>query len=284
MQARAILSQLNVNPSKRRGQNFLLNDSIAESLVRRMNLSSDATVLEIGPGLGAITRFLVEAVQSLYVVDIEEEFCRHLRQHLPKLSAEKVLCRDICGLELVNDIPGTEQLIIVGNVPYSISTDIVLWLIKNRQQISRASLLMQREFAERLSAEPGGKEYGSLTVFCRVYADTSLGTVIQGSEFYPSAEVESQVIDFKFLPTPRLSVDEKLFERVVRASFSARRKTLLNCLLRGGLGVPVSREDITRALESVGINPTRRGETLTISEFEKVTGALKPLLCNPMPT
>jgi len=150
---------------------------------------------------------------------------------------------------------------------------VCLWIIKNRAHISRACLLLQKEFAERLAAGPGSKAYGSLTVFRNLYADAELGPEVPGTSFYPKAKVASRLIRLTPLSEPRVQIpSEELFEKVVRASFATRRKTLLNCLTAASFFE--SKDQTREVLESIEIDPIRRAETLSLQEFANLTRAI----------
>ena len=252
------LSDLDVTPSKERGQNFLLDDGIVQDIVEFGGGAKDLDVLEIGPGLGALTAHL-HGFRSLTLIELEQRFCDEL---LKKYPSAKIISADVRTIDL-----GSlgDDLIVFGNLPYSFSTDIVFHLIEHGSHIRHATLLLQREFAERLAAPPGGRDYGRLSVATQMYADVTLGKIVPGSSFHPTTEVESRLVKLSFLKTPRFAIPDKAwFERVVKASFSQRRKKLLNSLKASGFFAP---EQIVAALSGSGIDPNRRAETLSISEF-----------------
>ena len=169
---------------------------------------------------------------------------------------------------------GVERFIVASNVPYSISTDVTLWVLKNRSSIVRASLLLQKEFARRLAADPGGREYGSLTVARTLYAEAELGPIIPGDAFVPPTEVESQAIQLVLREAPLIEgIDPERLESVVRTAFGQRRKTLLNSLSRyPGLD---SKATLEKILLECGIDPQRRAETLSVEEFGELAKKLQ---------
>ena len=266
------LELLNVRPSKRRGQNFLVDRGSLSKVLDFAAVTTSDNVIEVGPGLGALSEELCRRSASYTAIEIESAFAGYLRERLGERGTviEADVREVVLGRELP-DVPGGYHL--VSNVPYSLSSEMTLWIIRNRAGIRRASLLFQREFAERLGASPGGKDYGSLTVLCSLFADSRLGPRIPGSCFYPSAEVESRLISFEILSSPRIDVgDEGLFEELVRASFATRRKTLLNAL-------SASRFFGTKAeaeahLRKENIDPGRRAETLTLEEYGRLSRSL----------
>lgn len=265
---RALLERLDVRPSKRRGQNFLIDRGSLQKVVQFAAVSPEDDVLEIGPGLGALSDELARAARSYTAVEIEERFAIYLREILPDTAT--VLCCDVREVNFDTDLPTSRGLHLVSNVPYSLSSEVTLWAIRNRTRFPKASLLFQREFAERLGASPGGKEYGSLSVLLRLYADAELGPRVSGSCFFPTAEVESRLIRFRFLPEPREDVgDEALFEEIVRAAFATRRKTLLNALSASRFFE--TKEETGDALREVGIDPGRRAESLELAEYARLS-------------
>lgn len=253
------LRRLGVAPKKHRGQNFLFETSAIQQILRFANVDSTEQVLEIGPGLGVLTDSLRHVAKSLAVVEIEPIFADALNALYPTLQ---IIRSDIRKIELTE--LSAEKFVIVSNVPYSISTDVVLWLFRERTHVKRASLLFQREFAERLASGPGSRAYGSLSVLRELYAQAELGEVIPGSAFCPKANVESRLIGLRFRDHPLLEgLPVTEFETFVRAAFSKRRKTLLNSLQ----AVVSDKKELQRVLESCGIDPSRRAETLSLAEF-----------------
>jgi len=269
MSIKQTLSDLGVRPSKGRGQNFLLNLSIADQIVDSFHVARDEPVLEIGPGLGVLTQRLIRKTSLLRAVEVEESFCDHLRRTFPELSGDSVVNADIREVALSEVVPENWcRVKIVSNVPYSISSSVVLWVLAQGERVSSAHLLLQEEFAHRVCSDPGTKSYGSLSVYCRLLADTQLGISIDGNSFYPKANVSSSLLTIRPLAKPRLDVDLEIFERTTRAAFSTRRKTLLNSLANG-LGL--ERSDIQSIIQDAGIDPLRRAETLSLEEFAELS-------------
>ncbi len=266
------LARLGIEPRKSRGQNFLANPVIADEILAFSGVERSSVVLEVGPGLGALTERLVFLGCEFYALEVEEGFVKLLLEEFPKLRPEQIICADALEIDpaaIGSGLGVKREFELVSNVPYSISSELVLWVIKNRAAFVSASLLLQKEFAERLGAEPGGRDYGSLTVLRSVFFDAELGPVVAGSEFYPETEVESQVIKLTRRKVPRVELeDTEYFEKVVRAAFSKRRKTLLNSL--GASGVMGSKEEVGELLERCGIDGKRRAETLSVEEFGRI--------------
>jgi 16S rRNA (adenine1518-N6/adenine1519-N6)-dimethyltransferase len=272
------LEALGVRPSKRRGQNFLFQDSAAQRIVSFADIPIEAPVLEVGPGLGALTKHLLAASGKLHLVEVEEKFCQYLISQFEGLSQSQITNADILSLDiqLLKKKLDCEKIVFVSNAPYSISTDIVLWILENREHIGQATLLLQRQFAERLAADSGTGEYGSLSVSAQLFFDLSLGPVFSGNIFHPSAEVESRLIKMIPLGNPRFEIpNHKLFERIVRAAFSHRRKTLINSFDASSFGL--DKEQLRAAFKQCGIDEKCRAETLSIKQFAELSVAIDSL-------
>lgn len=262
---RGHLHELDVQPSKRRGQNFIVDPSVIQRIVEFGAPTPDEQLVEIGPGLGALTEALAHASQ-LTLVEIEEKFCHELALRFPRA---KVVCADVRTV-LFAELGA--NLVVFGNLPYAFSTDILFHLVEQGQALKRAILLLQREFAERLASPPGGRVYGTMSVTAQLWADIRLGPIISGSSFYPPAAVESRVVELQFLRSPRFAVpDRRWFTRVVKAAFHRRRRQLHNSLKESGAFVGV---DIEALLKSCGVDPSRRAETLSVEEYARLANAL----------
>ncbi len=256
--AKDTLRELEVRPTKERGQNFLIRPDVVDQIVGFADVQQGTQVVEIGPGTGALTELLAKHA-PLTLIEIEPKFCAYLREKFP---AAKIIERDA---RLVDFSEIGTDLFVFGNIPYVFSTEIVFQLLKHRQNIAHAVLMTQREFAERVAASPGGREYGSLSVAVQVFADVELGPIVPGDSFHPPTAVQSRVMKLSFLKTPRVAVkDPDYFEMVVRAAFSQRRKKVLNSLLSRGRW---TKEVLLRALELSGISPDTRAEQIDIAHF-----------------
>lgn len=276
-----LLRSRGLHARKALGQNFLQNAVLAQAIVERSGVGPEDIVLEIGPGLGALSFSLAARVKRLVAVEKDPELSAWLNDEIAERGHENIILRtaDILQLdwkalfdEMLRDEEG-DRLVIFGNLPYNISSRIIVRLVENRHRIERAVLMFQKELAERLRADPGCRDYGRLTVllrFCAVI--TSLCNVGAGS-FYPRPKVDSEVIEIWFpKPEPFPVSDEAALIRVVRAAFGNRRKTLKNSLLAGFPGWTA--EDIARTLQTIGIDPVRRAETLDMNEFIRLSTAL----------
>lgn len=191
MKAKNILARVGVRPKKSRGQNFVINPDAIAKIIEFAKPKADETIIEIGPGLGALTESLAQ-FPSLSVVEIEPEFCSLLRAKFPNIQ---IFNADVRLFEFA---AVGKDLTVFGNIPYSFSSEIVLKLIHSRASIKRVVLMLQKEFAQRLAAKPGTKAYGSLSIACQLWTETRLGPIIAGSNFHPRANVDSLLIELLF--------------------------------------------------------------------------------------
>jgi len=264
--AKDTLRDLNVRPTKERGQNFLIRPEIPQAIVEFGNVPPDAQVVEIGPGTGALTEYLA-GFKNLTLIEIEPNFCQHLATKYPDA---KIINADVRTVDL--STIGSD-LYVFGNIPYVFSSEIVFHLIKCRTQVKQAVVMVQKEFAERIGASPCTRAYGSITVSAQLFADIELGLIVPGDAFHPPTEVQSRVMKLTFRETPRAEVpDYEFFQIVVRAAFSQRRKKLPNSLMSQGRW---TKERVLEALAKAGISPDVRAETLSVETFAALTDAFR---------
>jgi 16S rRNA (adenine1518-N6/adenine1519-N6)-dimethyltransferase len=261
-----------VDLTKRRalGQHFLRDGTVARAIVDLVAPTSRDLVVEIGPGQGALTDALVGRAGRVVALEVDRALAAALRARLPTVEVLDADARtwDYAGLVA----PPGGRVLIVGNLPYSVGKPILMALIGARRAIQEMALMLQREVAERVAASPGGKTYGSLSVFTQLHCDVRVALRVPPGAFRPPPKVESAVLHLRVLPEPRVPLaDVRRFETVVRAAFAQRRKMLANAL-GAGLGLPV---DVVRlAAMRAGVDPARRAETLTISEFSELAARL----------
>ncbi|PLX98887.1 MAG: ribosomal RNA small subunit methyltransferase A [Desulfuromonas sp.] len=258
---------MNYQTKKRFGQHFLHDHSIIDRIIAAAKIDPADEVVEIGPGLGVLTDELLPRAAHVTVMEIDRDLIERLEQREdPRLT---VLAGDVLKLpwsELLARPPYT----LVANLPYNISTQIVFRLLDHRRLFRRMVLMFQREVGERLVAPPGGKDYGILSVLCQLWYQLNVVTLVKPGAFNPPPKVDSIVLEFTPLDQPRVDpIDEELFRKVVKAAFTQRRKTLKNSLQAGGFAAV----DVAPALADCAIDPTRRGETLTLEEFSRLTRA-----------
>ena len=285
-----LLAAWNLHPVKQRGQNFLKDPSTAEMIVARSALSEEDIVLEIGAGLGALTVPLAQKVRKVYAVEKDSRLIKLLKTELlvHQCNNVVVLCDDI--LKVAIDLLAAENkrpLVICGNLPYNISSQILVRLIHNRQSVDRAILMFQTEMARRIMAQPGSKTYGRLSVMLRYCADTAVVANIKAPMFYPKPRVDSQVLAITFHREPQHPArDEALLFQTIKAAFGKRRKTLKNALRGSQLHIAsknvLAEESLQldaataqHLLEQAGIDPQRRAETLSVQEFVTLSDCVR---------
>jgi len=266
-------------PSKRLGQHFLTDPHIIREIIGRAGFKSSDLILEIGAGLGALTRPLAPSVRQIWAVEKDARLTRALGKRLSQDEIENVtlINADILKLDFEKlQRPLHEKMQVIGNLPYNISSPFLEKLINNRALISRAVLMFQVELARRLVSPPGKKAYGALTVLIQYHARITSLLEVPGGAFYPKPKVGSMVLELDFdRPHPRRVEDEKLFTRVVRSAFAHRRKTIFNSFK--GSPIPWSLEAIIKALDQCHVDPKKRAEELSIDDFLCLSAALTSL-------
>ena len=265
------------------GQHFLRDPHIASAIVNLASLTRHDLAVEIGPGTGALTGLLAERAGRLVCLEIDDDLSRRLGSRFsefPNVEIRRADARHFPFEDLGTLCPTPlGRVVVIGNLPYSVSKPILFRLIEARRAIDLMVLTLQKEVAERLVALPGTKQYSFLAVLTQLVAETQIALTIPPGAFKPPPKVESAVVTLTPLKTPCVPVaDEDFFSRVVKAAFSQRRKTLANAL-SGGLRLPA--KSIQAALEAAGIDPTRRAETLTLSEFARLTDHLRLFIDTP---
>lgn len=267
-----------IHAKKALGQNFLVDGNVIDNIIKAAHVGAEENVLEVGPGRGALTALLSERAAQVVAVEWDRDLVPHLREGIGSLETVEVVHGDILRV----DLPGLLTPIrqgrwkVVANLPYNISSQVLFKFIENRPLFSEFILMLQKEVGERLLAAPSTKEYGVLTVLCRLVFDIEKVFLVKPSSFRPIPKVDSIVLRFRVLPANRLDVgDEKLFRLIVKASFSQRRKTLWNCLKSVDiLSVPGLLDQI---FAQSGIDKGRRGETLSLQEFASLTNTVVQL-------
>ncbi|HEY8341629.1 MAG TPA: 16S rRNA (adenine(1518)-N(6)/adenine(1519)-N(6))-dimethyltransferase RsmA [Calditerricola sp.] len=275
---RAILAAHGVRPKKSLGQNFLVDRRVLERIVAAAELDRETAVLEIGPGVGALTEFLARAAGKVVAVELDRRLLPVLAETLAPYPHVHVVYGDFLDLDLpaffAEHFAGWAKRAVVANLPYYVTTPILFKLVEAREDVPLCVLMVQKEVAARLAAQPGTKDYGALTIAVQFYAEVDYVMTVPKHAFVPRPQVDSAVVRIRRRPAPLAAVpDERLFFRVVRAAFSQRRKTILNNLAhnleKGG-----SRAAAQALLEASGIDPSRRAETLSIAEFVRLTQRL----------
>jgi 16S rRNA (adenine1518-N6/adenine1519-N6)-dimethyltransferase len=255
-------------------QNFLIDPSIARQIVDLSRVGPEDSVIEVGSGLGALTGLLLERAKHLYAVELDRNLAERLGVEYGRSPGFSLHTGDILQVA-IRDLVPEGNAVVVGNLPYAITSDFVLWLLQQHDAVRRAVLLMQREVAERLTAPPGSREAGSLTLAIRYRALPERLIDIPPSAFRPRPKVVSTLVVFRFLAEPPVHPkDERFFFRVIRAGFSERRKTLVNSLM-AGLALP--RPVAEQAVRDAGLDPRIRGERLDLEDFRRLADLLGDL-------
>ncbi len=270
-----LLAEHAIHPKKRLGQHFLIDRNTLNRIVDASEVGPGANVLEIGPGLGVVTRELAERGVRVVCVDIDPTLRPILEQTLTGYPPVEIVIEDFLKLDLPGFLSarGGGMWGVVGNLPYYITSPILEKLIQAKSHVEHAVLMVQREVADRLRAAPGSSDYGSLSIFVQFHCLIESVMRVSRNIFYPIPEVDSEVIKLTPRSNPPATVnDEELFFRIVRASFGKRRKTLQNALAsHAELGW--DREKTAAMLAASGIDGGRRGETLSIEEFAAIANA-----------
>jgi 16S rRNA (adenine1518-N6/adenine1519-N6)-dimethyltransferase len=264
-----LLRAWNIRAKKQFGQHFLAEPSTAKMIVSRANISPKDIILEIGAGLGALTVPLARVAQKVYAVEKDRHICDLLKTELlvNNISNVTIIPKNILQVDYQPIAEKYDrQIVAIGNLPYNISSQILVQLIQSRKFVSRAILMFQKELAQRIMAQPGTKDYGRLTVMLRYCADIEAITTIHASVFFPAPKVDSEILEITFKPElNHRAHDEAMLFKVIKAAFGNRRKTLRNALSASGLNIDAC--TALRALNMAGIEPSRRAETLSVSEF-----------------
>ncbi len=270
---RSIQNKFGFTFKKGLGQNFLTSGSALEDIV--LAAEPDGGILEIGPGFGALTSRLARTCEKVVAVELDSRLMSVLEYTLAEFDNIKIINEDVLKLDLkklIREEFGNKKISVAANLPYYITTPIITKLLEEKPPVKNIVVMVQKEVALRMAAKPASKEYGAISVLCRYYAEPSIIRSVPASLFVPSPKVDSAVLKLKALEKPSVEVkDEKMFFRVVKASFAQRRKTLLNCLC-ACFSIPKS--EMSELLEGVGIMPSRRGETLSLEEFAKISNEI----------
>lgn len=271
-----LLKAWNLRAKKQLGQNFLKDPSTAEMIVARSGILPEDIVLEIGAGLGALTIPVARIAEKVYAVEKDLQLIELLKTEIlaNNLSNVVIIEKNILDVDIKALVENVgRKIIVMGNLPYNISSQILIQLINSRSAVSRAILMFQKELAQRITSQPGCKDYGRLTVMLRYCADIKTLATVKACLFFPKPKVDSEILEIKFKSVPQYPAnDEAFLFRVIKAAFSKRRKTLKNAL--AGSELHIDAKTAGHVLESTGIDPGRRAETLTVREFVKLSNRL----------
>ena len=262
------------------GQNFLTEPNILRKIVETAGIDENTNVIEVGPGIGALTEQLARNAAQVLAFEIDDRLLPVLQDTLAPYPNVTVIHQDVLESDLVKttgevftkDLP----IKVVANLPYYITTPIMMHFLESDLPVAEMVVMMQREVADRISAAPGTKAYGSLTIAVQYYMEAKLAFIVPKTVFVPQPNVDSAILKLTRRPTPAVAVtDEQAFFRLTKAAFQLRRKTLWNNLLHAYGKDDATKAWLTKSLEEADIDPKRRGETLSLAEFAALSNALE---------
>ena len=274
----AVLNRYGFSFQKKFGQNFLIDENVVEKIVRDAGVTKDDFVLEIGPGIGTMTQILCENAREVVAVEIDDKLIPILTEDtLSWYDNVTVIHEDILKLDIVklaNERNGGKPIKVVANLPYYITTPIIMGLFESHVPLDSITIMVQKEVADRMQVGPGTKDYGALSLAVQYYAKPQILLNVPASCFMPRPNVDSAVIQLTRYEKPPVEVaDEHLMFRLIRASFNQRRKTMTNSV-GNSPELSVSKEQMAAALEKCGLSATVRGEALTLAQFAELANAL----------
>lgn len=266
-----LVKKYNFKFSKSLGQNFLIDDSVLTDIVEGADVDDKDFIIEIGPGVGTLTAKLLMKAKRVTSIELDNDLIPILQEELGEYENFNLIHNDALKVDF-NELIGDEESVkLVANLPYYVTTPIIVKLLKDGYNFKSLTIMIQKEVAERIDAQPNCKEYGALSVLVQYYCNTSIVRRVAPSCFIPRPKVESIVIRLDRLKEPRVKTkDEKIMFELVRAGFNMRRKTLWNVAKAFGL----SKEKLEEAFEKSGIDPKRRAETLSIQEFSDLADCI----------
>ncbi len=272
-----VLQKYNFNFQKKFGQNFLIDTHVLEKIVSSAQIKKDDMVLEIGPGIGTLTQYLCEQARKVVAVEIDKNLIPILQDTLSEYSNVRIIQEDILKVDirkLAEEENDGRPIKVVANLPYYITTPIIMGLFESQVPIDSITIMVQKEVAQRMQVGPGTKEYGALSLAVQYYAKPEIVANVPPNCFIPRPNVGSAVIRLTRHTEPRVAVtDEKLMFRLIRASFNQRRKTLQNGI-KNSSELQFSKEQVAEALKKMNLPENVRGETLTLEQFAKLSDLL----------
>ena len=271
-----ILKKYNFSFQKRVGQNFLIDTHVLEKIVDEAGIDEDDCVLEIGPGIGTMTQYLCERAGRVIAVEIDKALIPILNDTLSSYSNVEIINEDILKVDitnLCNKYNNGRPIKVVANLPYYITTPIIMGLFESGCPLESITIMVQKEVADRMKCGPGSKDYGALSLAVQFYSNPEIVANVSPESFIPKPGVGSSVIRLTRYPKPPVEVDdEKYMFKLIRTAFNMRRKTMVNSLMSGNLGL--TKEEILSAIDKLNLSPQVRGEALTLNEFAALSNIL----------
>lgn len=273
-----VLARYNMSAKKKFGQNFLIDGGVLEGIVEAAGVTDKDCVLEIGPGIGTLTQYLAEAAGRVVAVEIDKTLLPVLADTLSEYDNVTVINEDVLKVDIdriIEEYNERRPIKVVANLPYYITTPIIMKLFESGALIESITVMVQKEVADRMAAGPGNKDYGSLSLAVGFYAEANTVIDVPPSSFIPQPNVGSAVVKLTKYPEPKVNVkDAKYLFEIIRTSFNQRRKTLSNSLSNNA-SLGVSRDKVSAALVKMGIDERARGETLTLEQFAELSDILQ---------
>lgn len=270
-QIAALLEQFGFSFSKSLGQNFLINAAIPVKIAEQANLSDETTVLEIGPGIGCLTRELAIRAKKVIAVEIDQRLLPVLDYTLSDCSNVQVIHSDILDVDICGLFDPQERVVVCANLPYYVTTPILMYLLESRARLESITVMVQKEVAQRICSAAGGKEYGAVSAAIRYYTEPKMLFGVSRGSFMPAPNVDSAVIRLDRRAEKPSVRDEKMLFGVIRSGFSQRRKTFVNSV-SSGLGIEKNR--VESLLQELGLDPAIRAEKLSIEDFCRISDRL----------
>lgn len=282
VRTKEIMKKYGFSFKKSLGQNFLIDPNILRNITEYAGLTKETGVIEIGPGIGALTEHLARAAKKVVAYEIDQRLLPILADTLAPYDNVKIIHEDILKADIhqmiEKEFAEAKDIMVVANLPYYVTTPIILKLLEEKLPIRGIVVMLQKEVGDRIAAKPGTKEYGSLSIAIQYSTTAETVMIVPKSVFVPQPNVDSAVIRMLLRDHPAVSVkDERFFFHITKMSFAQRRKTLMNNLTSGLPDGRKRKSDIASALERARIEPSRRGETLSMDEFAALSEALYPL-------
>ena len=271
-----IMKKYGIKANKSLGQNFLINEDVVNNIVDASNITTDDLVIEIGPGLGTLTEYLLENAGKVIAIELDERMLSILNDRFKTYNNFQVINEDVLKVDLAELIKSEKQsnnlknAKIVANLPYYITTPIIMKLLEEELDIESITVMIQKEVADRLIATPGDKLSGAITYSVYYYAESESVMIVENNSFIPEPEVQSEVIKLKIRKEPVINLENKeIFFKVIKVSFMQRRKTLMNSLVNGGIFA--NKVQAVEVFEKLGFDANIRGENLTINDFARLS-------------
>ncbi len=273
MRIQSFFKEYNFHPKKRWGQNFLIDENIRRNIIKAADLENNDTVVEIGPGFGALTEDLVKRVKRVIAVEKDNQLTKFLKERFKKFSNLEIVNEDILKFKFALE----NRCKVIGNLPYYITTPIIFHLFEQKKAIDFILITVQKELGERIIAKPATKDYGILSVKARFFSKPKVVFNISAKSFFPVPKVDSCLLKLDIYEKRRCVEDERLFFKIIEAGFSQRRKTILNCISDN---LFLDKNLLKKMLKRADMDCRRRGETFSLKEFVNLSKKIKEDLCS----